>query len=47
MGKRDGNYILGNEVRLDEGFFGIGLNKERRDKIIEELENNNDSYKRG
>ena len=23
MGKRDDNYLLGNEVELDEGFFEI------------------------
>lgn len=47
MGKRDDNYLLGNEVELDEGFFEIVPNKERRDKIVIELENNDGKYKRG
>ncbi len=47
MGKRDDNYHLGNEVELDEGFFEIVPNKERRDEIAIELENNDGKYKRG
>lgn len=47
MGKRDDNYLLGNEVELDEGFFEIVPNKERRDEIVIELENNDGKYKRG
>jgi hypothetical protein len=47
MGKRDDNYLLGNEVELDEGFFEIVPNKERRDEIVIELENNGGKYKRG
>ena len=47
MGKRDDNYLLGNEVGLDEGFFQIVPNKERRDEIVMEPENNDGKYKRG
>ena len=47
MGKRDDNYLLGNQVELDEGFFEIVPNKERRDQIAIALENNNGKYKRG
>jgi len=47
MGKRDDNYLLGNEVELDEGFFEIVPNKERRDELVVELENNGGKYKRG
>ncbi len=47
MGRRDDNYLLGNQVELDEGFFEIVPNKERRDQIVIELENNDGKYKRG
>ena len=47
MGKRDDNCLLGNEVGLDEGFFQIVPNKERRDEIVMEPENNDGKYKRG
>ena len=47
MGKRDDNHLLGNEVGLDERFFQIVPNKERRDEIVMEPENNDGKYKRG
>ena len=47
MGKRDDNYLLGNEVELDEGFFEIVPSKERRDEIAIEMENNDGKCKRG
>ena len=47
LGKRDDNYILSNEVELDEGFFEIVPNKEDRDRITIEIKNNNGKYKRG
>ena len=47
MGKRDDNHLFGNEVGLDEGFFQIVPNKERRDGIVMEPENNDGKYKRG
>ena len=47
MGKGDDNYLFGNEVELDEGFFEIVANKEMRDEFAIELENNSGKYKRG
>ncbi len=47
MGKRDDNYMLCDEIELDEGFFEIVPDKENRDRIAIELKQNDDKYKRG
>lgn len=47
MGKRDDNYTLSNEIELDEGFFEIVPNKEDRERIALELQENDGKYKRG
>jgi|GEM_PF-4577143 len=45
MGKQEHNYLLANEVELDEGFSEIVPNRERRDDIALELRNNDGKYK--
>ena len=47
MGKRDENYTLCDQVELDEGFFETVPTKEERDRIAEELKDNDGKYKRG
>ncbi len=47
MGKRDDNYSLSDQIELDEGFFEIVPNKEDRDRIALELQENDGKYKRG
>lgn len=47
MGKRDDNYMLCDEIELDEGFFEIVPNRENRDRIAIELKENDGKYKRG
>ncbi len=37
MGKRDDNYALCDEIELDEGFFEIVPDKEKRDRVAIEL----------
>jgi len=47
MGKRDDRYKLRDEVELDEGFFETVPDREGRDRIAKELEENDGKYKRG
>jgi len=47
MGKRDDNYQLHDQIELDEGFFEIVPNKEDRQRIAQEIANNNGKLKRG
>lgn len=47
MGKRDANYQLHDQIELDGGFFEIIRNKEDRERIAQEIENNNENLKRG
>lgn len=47
MGKRDDRYKLRDGVELDEGFFETVSDKENRDRIAQELKENDGKYKRG
>lgn len=47
MGKRDDKYQLHDQIELDEGFFEVVPDKEDRQRIAQEIADNNGKLKRG